>query len=81
MKRVSDRALIVRVDTGTAELIPDPHLPDAWLLRLNGTAQSHVNLNDPTLIAEGLTAQLSNHDNHLHVRYCEKVHPSSLYDC
>lgn len=51
MKRVSDRALIVRVDTGTAELIPDPDLPDAWLLRLNGTAQSHVNLNDPTLIA------------------------------
>ncbi|MEV0458949.1 spermidine synthase [Catellatospora methionotrophica] len=51
MKRVSDRALVVRVDTGTAELIPDPDLPDAWLLRLNGTAQSHVNLNDPTLIA------------------------------
>ncbi|MFD0593517.1 spermidine synthase [Catellatospora coxensis] len=51
MIRGSDRALIVRVDTGTAELIPDPDLPDAWLLRLNGTAQSHVNLNDPTLIA------------------------------
>lgn len=51
MMRASDRALIVRVDTGTAELIPDPDLPDAWLLRLNGTAQSHVNLNDPTLIA------------------------------
>ncbi|MBV1852403.1 spermidine synthase [Catellatospora tritici] len=51
MMRTGDRALVVRVDTGTAELIPDPDLPDAWLLRLNGTAQSHVNLNDPTLIA------------------------------
>ncbi|HEY6740135.1 MAG TPA: penicillin-insensitive murein endopeptidase [Actinopolymorphaceae bacterium] len=37
--------------------------------------------NDPTLIAEGLTQQYPNHDNHLHVRYCERVHPNSLYDC
>jgi spermidine synthase len=51
MRRDTDRALVVRVDTGTAELVPDPDLPDAWLLRLNGTAQSHVNLGDPTLIA------------------------------
>lgn len=51
MMRDTDGALIVRVDTGTAELVPDPDLPDAWLLRLNGTAQSHVNLADPTMIA------------------------------
>lgn len=37
--------------------------------------------NDPTLISEGLAARLSNHDNRLHVRYCEKIHPNSLYDC
>jgi peptidoglycan hydrolase-like protein with peptidoglycan-binding domain len=47
-------------------------------------APGHVKLiffNDPDLIAEGLTTQFPNHDNHLHVRYCERVHPSSLYDC
>ncbi|MBB6039694.1 penicillin-insensitive murein endopeptidase [Phytomonospora endophytica] len=47
-------------------------------------APGHVALiffNDPTLISEGLTTQYANHDNHLHVRYCEKVEPNSLYDC
>lgn len=47
-------------------------------------APGHVKLiffNDPDLIAEGLTTQFPNHDNHLHVRYCERVHPTSLYDC
>ena len=37
--------------------------------------------NDPTLISEGLTANWPAHDNHLHVRYCEKVHPNSMYVC
>src|ERR1044072_697554 len=51
---------------------------------VRAAAPGHVKLiffNDPDLIAEGLTTQYPNHDNHLHVRYCEKVHPSSLYDC
>lgn len=51
---------------------------------IRNTAPGHVKLiffNDPTLISEGLTTQYPNHDNHLHVRYCEKVHPNSLYDC
>jgi hypothetical protein len=51
---------------------------------IRAAAPGHVKIvwfNDPVLISEGLTAQLSNHDNHLHVRYCEKVHPSSLYTC
>jgi peptidoglycan hydrolase-like protein with peptidoglycan-binding domain len=51
---------------------------------IRAAAPGHVKLvffNDPQLISEGLTTQLSNHDNHLHVRYCEKVHPSSLYVC
>lgn len=51
---------------------------------IRNAAPGHVKLiffNDPTLIGEGLTTQYPNHDNHLHVRYCEKVHPNSLYDC
>ncbi len=51
---------------------------------VRNAAPGHVRLiffNDPTLIAEGLTTHYDNHDNHLHVRYCEKVHPSSLYTC
>ncbi|MGH4029336.1 penicillin-insensitive murein endopeptidase [Actinomycetota bacterium Odt1-20B] len=35
-----------------------------------------VYFNDPQLISEGLTASYPNHDNHLHVRYCEAVHPN-----
>jgi len=47
-------------------------------------APGHVKLiffNDPVLVQEGLTQSYPNHDNHLHIRYCEKVHPNSLYDC
>ncbi|MQY13197.1 hypothetical protein SRB5_33400 [Streptomyces sp. RB5] len=54
------------------------------LQAIRAAAPGHVKLvffNDPQLIAEGLTTQYANHDNHLHIRYCEKVHPSSLYDC
>ncbi len=42
------QTLSEQVDSGTAELSPDPDRPNAWLLRLNGTAQSHVDLDDPT---------------------------------
>jgi peptidoglycan hydrolase-like protein with peptidoglycan-binding domain len=51
---------------------------------IRSTASGHVALiffNDPVLISEGLTTQYANHDNHLHVRYCERVHPNSLYAC
>jgi len=51
---------------------------------VRAAAPGHVALvffNDPTLINEGLTSHYDNHDNHLHVRYCEKVEPHSLYDC
>ena len=41
----------------------------------------YIWFNDPTLISEGLTQQWPAHDNHLHVRYCEKVHPNSTYVC
>ena len=36
------------VDTGTAELVPDPDRPDAFTLLLDGAPQSHVDLADPT---------------------------------
>ncbi|HCT76029.1 MAG TPA: hypothetical protein DGT23_05420 [Micromonosporaceae bacterium] len=39
------------VQTGVAELVPDPDVSEAWTLFLNGVAQSHVDLNDPMLIA------------------------------
>ncbi|MGY4772684.1 penicillin-insensitive murein endopeptidase [Kribbella sp. CWNU-51] len=51
---------------------------------IKAAAPGHVRLiffNDPTLINEGLTTQWPNHDNHLHFRFCEKVHPSSLHVC
>lgn len=51
---------------------------------IRAAAPGHIKLiffNDPVLIGEGLTTQYPNHDNHLHIRYCEKVHPDSLYDC
>jgi hypothetical protein len=52
--------------------------------QMRAAAPGHIKFvlfNDPELIAEGLTIHYDNHDNHLHFRYCEKVHPSSLYVC
>ncbi|RKR90999.1 spermine/spermidine synthase [Micromonospora pisi] len=46
-KRGPDR-LGVRVDTGLAELVPDPDRPRAFTLNLDGAPQSHVDLDDPT---------------------------------
>lgn len=36
------------VDHGTAELLGDPDRPQGWTLLVDGTAQSHVDLDDPT---------------------------------
>ncbi|SDI97314.1 Peptidoglycan-binding (PGRP) domain of peptidoglycan hydrolases-containing protein [Actinokineospora alba] len=52
----------------------------AQALRATGRVKT-VYFNDPVLIGEGLTEQYPNHDDHLHVRYCEVVHPDSKYDC
>jgi spermidine synthase len=46
--REPDEALTREVDSGIAELVPDPEVPDAWTLCLNGTSQSYVDLEDPT---------------------------------
>ncbi len=51
---------------------------------IRATARSHVKLiyfNDPVLVAEGLTTWYKGHDDHLHIRYCERVHPVKAYDC
>jgi spermidine synthase len=48
--RLDDRAGLVqrvRVDGGLAELVPDADRPRAWTLLLDGTPQSHVDLDDP----------------------------------
>jgi hypothetical protein len=43
------RALVrAEVDYGVAELVGDPDRPQGWTLLVNGTAQSHVDLDDPT---------------------------------
>lgn len=52
--------------------------------KIREAAPGHVALvlfNDPKLIEEGLTSQEPNHDNHLHVRYCEAVHADGRYTC
>jgi spermidine synthase len=38
------------IDSGVAELLPDPDVPDEWTLCVNGTPQSHVDLADPARI-------------------------------
>ncbi|WP_019871377.1 spermidine synthase [Salinispora oceanensis] len=46
-QRPTDRAA-VEVDTGMAELVPDPDRAGSWTLLLDGAPQSHVDLTDPT---------------------------------
>lgn len=44
----STRVVRAETDHGTAELLGDPDRPAAWTLLVDGTAQSHVDLDDPT---------------------------------
>src|SRR3954447_9293312 len=56
----------------------------ALIKAVRATAPGHVKLiyfNDPVLIREGLTRWFSGHDDHLHVRYCEKSYPIAAYRC
>ena len=56
----------------------------ALVKAIRAAAPGHVKLiyfNDPVLIKEGLTTRFAGHDDHLHVRYCEKTHPLKDYDC
>ncbi len=42
-----DRVIRQRVDTGVAELVGDRDRPRGWTLLVDGTPQSHVDLDDP----------------------------------
>ena len=56
----------------------------ALIKAIRKTAPGHVKLiyfNDPVLIREGIVRAYPGHDDHLHVRYCEKVHTVATYDC
>lgn len=56
----------------------------ALLKAIRAAAPGHVKLvffNDPVLVREGLARWYAGHDNHIHVRYCERVHPIAAYDC
>jgi peptidoglycan hydrolase-like protein with peptidoglycan-binding domain len=56
----------------------------ALIRAIRAAAPGHVKLiyfNDPVLIREGLTRWYAGHDDHLHVRYCERVYPLAMYDC
>lgn len=51
---------------------------------IRATAPGHVKLiffNDPVLIKEGLVRWYTGHEDHLHVRYCEKAHAITAYHC
>jgi peptidoglycan hydrolase-like protein with peptidoglycan-binding domain len=56
----------------------------ALIKAIRAAAPGHVKaiyFNDPVLIREGLSRYLAGHDDHVHVRYCERVHPLAAYDC
>jgi peptidoglycan hydrolase-like protein with peptidoglycan-binding domain len=51
---------------------------------IRAAAPGHIKLiwfNDPVLIREGLTTWRSGHDDHLHIRFCERAHPVPAYVC
>lgn len=51
---------------------------------IRAAAPGHVKLiyfNDPVLVREGLSRYYAGHDDHVHVRYCERIHPIAAYDC
>lgn len=39
-----------KIDSGVAELVPDPDRARSWTLVVNGTPQSHVDLDDPAYL-------------------------------
>lgn len=56
----------------------------AFIRAVRAAAPGHIKViyfNDPVLIREGLTRWYAGHDDHIHVRFCERVYPLSAYDC
>jgi len=53
-------------DAGVVELVGDPDRPRAWTLLVDGTPQSHVDLDDPRYLVHLLRTQpLEFHDDFL----------------
>ncbi|MEY9837470.1 spermidine synthase [Streptacidiphilus sp. EB103A] len=50
-QRTAPRGTTEEVASGRAELVPDRDRPNAWTLLLDGTPQSHVDLDDPTRLS------------------------------
>ena len=46
------------IDSGVAELVPDPDRPQAWTLLIDGAPQSHVDLADPAYLEFAYMRQL-----------------------
>jgi Putative peptidoglycan binding domain/Penicillin-insensitive murein endopeptidase len=56
----------------------------AMIKAIRAAAPGHIKViyfNDPVLIREGLTRWYTGHDDHVHVRFCERVYPLAAYDC
>jgi hypothetical protein len=56
----------------------------AFIRAVRAAAPGHIKViyfNDPVLIREGLTRWFAGHDDHVHVRFCERVYPLATYDC
>lgn len=49
-QRPDTEAITESIDSGVAELVPDLGGRNSWTLRVNGTPQSHVDLDDPTYL-------------------------------
>lgn len=48
--RQRPRSVEEKIDSGVAELVPDPDRAHSWTLVVNGTPQSHVDLDDPAYL-------------------------------
>ncbi len=56
----------------------------ALIKAIRAASPGHIKLiyfNDPVLIKERLTVHFPGHDDHLHVRFCEKGYPLAAYRC
>lgn len=51
--------ILAQVDTGTAELVPDPRRPGGWTLLVDATAQSYVSLTEPTHLEFGYVRRIA----------------------
>ena len=47
-RRAARAVIRAEIGHGAAELVGDPDRPHGWTLLVDGTAQSHVDLDDPT---------------------------------